>query len=457
MTLSQDQKLRHFACLGPTGAGKSRFLEHVISQDLGGGVCLIEPEGGLTHRILARLVSTHDDLEELAERVVIIEPHETSYSLPLNILSGGTNDYITVEHCIHAFKRAWQDSWGARMEDILRNLLLFLQVFDLTLSESVAVLSNRKFRLALAKKLDDPGLRDFWVHHLEGIRQSEFRFWVESSRNKLNQFVQNPFINPLVSQKGCFDLQKAMDEGKIVLLNINQAVLRETGNLLAMLFLARLYLAALSRDERDPRPFYLYADEFNSYATETFLELLTRGRKRGIGVHLFFQNLNMPPFDKDRGYIETILSNCHNLISFRSSRKDAERLVGEVFRFSGANPKVRKRHWLLGEYGPPSYWSVTEEKEHYITELSDQADRECIISIKGAKPKPPWFAKTLDVPDDLGASDEQVQAFKELCFKAHCTPKVDIDRQLKERRERIRAILEPPKTADVDVTRVGKR
>ncbi|MFH1485803.1 MAG: hypothetical protein ABIH46_07010, partial [Chloroflexota bacterium] len=222
--LSPKRRTRHLFCLGPPGSGKTRLLEHLADEDIvaGHGLAIIEPEGGLTRRLLSKLIAGSDDLEELAERVVILEPGNGEFALPLNVLSvtEGENPYLPIEHTVSCLKRCWATSWGPRLEDLLRNTFLVLQAFGLTLNEAILFLSHREFRQKLCQKIDDPALRYFWVNHLEAIRQHEYRVWIESSRNKLDQLV-NPFLKPFFAQDGCFDFRKAMDEGKLIFVNID--------------------------------------------------------------------------------------------------------------------------------------------------------------------------------------------------------------------------------------------
>lgn len=450
--LSGKQRTRHLFCLGPPGSGKTRLLEHLATEDIeaGHGLCVIEPEGGLTRRLLARLMARYPTLEQLAERVVIVEPARGDQALPLNVLavSEGENRYLPIEHTVSCLKRCWATSWGPRLEDLLRNTFLVLQAFGLTLNEAILFLSHREFRQKLCQKIDDPALRYFWVNHLEAIRQHEYRVWIESSRNKLDQLV-NPFLKPFFAQNGCFDFRTAMDEGKLIFVNIDQGRLQESGALLASLLMTRLYLSSLRRDELgDPKFFSVFCDEFASYHNRSIDETVNRSRKRGLGLHLFVQNLEQPPFGEDPWLAGNLIASCQTLVSFGASRKDAERLVGEFFTLKGDRVKDTKRHIIWGSFGEPRYWSVAEEREHFIAQLQNQQDRECVISIRGEGERRTYFAETCEVSDDLPVPLDEVERFKALCHKAHSTSLAEVERQVNERRERIQALFKESECLD---------
>jgi hypothetical protein len=185
-----------------------------------------------------------------------------------------------------------------------------------------------------------------------------------------------------------------MDKGKCLIVNLPERVLKDSGRLLGMMIVTRIYAAALQRPEGS-KPWFLYADEFQSIASRSFLDLVTRSRKRGVGVILAHQNLTQPPFDRDPGFLDTVLANCATQVFFAVGRTDAERLSREVFQATGTVVKRRKQHGLWGDSGDPQFYSLSEEREHSINELEGQKPRECFLKRKGVGV---WVAQTYDMP-----------------------------------------------------------
>jgi hypothetical protein len=149
------------------------------------------------------------------------------------------------------------------------------------------------------------------------------------------------------------------------------------------------------------RPFFLVLDEFQSYASRHVIEMLTRARKRGLGLTVAHQNLQQPPFDKDPSFLSTVLANTNIQVFFQLGRDDADRLVKHAFTALGTEVKRQKRHWLWGDQGEPKFYSVQEAYEYYVTELTNQERRECVIRIGDNQRT--YFATTYDMPTAQGA------------------------------------------------------
>ena len=185
--IPSEHRLRHLYSIGSTGSGKTLFLQSIILQDLQSQTPfgLIDPEGDLYKKAIAHYLKENKEtpLEELAEKMVLIEPSNDQYALPLNCLHipPEYKPYTVVDDMLFAFKKAWKDSWGDRMADILRNSFMLLIEHGLTLNEMPKLLNDKSFRVKLAKQSKNPDLRGFWLEHLEGIRASEYRYWIESA------------------------------------------------------------------------------------------------------------------------------------------------------------------------------------------------------------------------------------------------------------------------------------
>lgn len=475
LLIPPPHRLRHLYCIGGTGSGKTMFMESVISQDIKGKAAfgLIDPEGDLYTRTISHFLIENPDtpLDELAEKLVLIEPSNDRYALPLNCLKalGDYKPYTIVDNMLFAFRKAWKDSWGDRMADIMRNSMLLLIEHGYTLNEMPKLLNDKQFRTNLAKRSKNQDLRGFWLEHLEGIRASEYRYWIESTRNKISAFISNPYIRPLISQKETIDFKEIMDSGKTCLIYISQDHLKESGDLLGMLLVTKMLMSAMAREDissGNTNPWYLYIDEFQNYATDSFLEILTQARKRGLGLFIQHQNLSQPPFDENKEFINTILSNAHTQVYFSLSRHDAEKMAKEIFGATGDKVKTRKKHWLWGDYGEPRFWSVQEEWEHFFSELENQATQECYVRLKGLNENRPFVGRTYQMDGKLAGDPDKLAELKELCFKRHCVPIEKVREEYTDRLNEINEILnpsddgidegEPARHAQIDLEREGE-
>jgi hypothetical protein len=338
------------------------------------------------------------------ERVVVCDPTATEATLPLNFLHvpEGAHPHVVIEDLVFAMRRAWADVWGPRLDDILRHSLALLQEHRLTLAELPLLLSDKKFRETLAEQSKDERLRLFFISHLGNVPAREWRVWIEAVRNKASAFAGNPFVTPMIAADTCVDFRSIMDEGKFLVVNLPERVLKDSGKLLGMMLVTRIYAAALQRPEGS-LPWFLYADEFQSIASRSFLDLVTRSRKRGVGVIVAHQNLTQPPFDRDPGFLDTVLANCATQCFFSVGRTDAERLAKEVFPATGTIPKkTKKKDALWGGDEVQSFYSVSEEREHAIHEMETQQPRECFIKLKGGDT---YVATTYDLPEAGDGSD----------------------------------------------------
>jgi len=451
IAIDDRHRLKSIYCIGDSGSGKTRIAESWIMQDINAvrGFGLLDNQGWAYRRTIAHLLHAFidpqhpikDQLERLSSLVVLVEPVATDSRIPLNVLAShpGYHPHTITEQTLFAFRSAWADSWGPRLEDILRNCLALLQEHNLTLMELPKLLMNDDYRAMLAERSEHPILRQFFLEHLEGITKKEYRYWIESTRNKANEFVSNPYLVPMVSHDDCFDFQQAMDLGQIVLIYLPKRHLHDSGSLMGKLILSRLFIAALNRDEWDPelKNWYLYVDEFQDFATSTMLDMVTQTRKRGIGLHLFHQNMLQPPFDKDHGFLETVLSNCHTHVYFRLSHRDAQRLAPEMFTATGDKVKRRRRHWLWGEYGEPRFWTVQEEWQHYYAELENQQPKECYVQLKGAPDPRPYISQAFHVDDSWNVSSSLIDQFREINFATWGTPIEKVREMARNRAQRV--------------------
>jgi type IV secretory pathway VirB4 component len=359
-----DQKYRatHFYVIGASGTGKTRFLEFLIQQDIrnGEGFGVIDPHGDLIEDIKGWLYIYSNKL--LEEDIVLIEPTAPEKTITFNPLEQikGVSPEEQAGKLVEVFKKIWWDAWGARMESILRNSLIALVESNLTLAELPLLLSDSLVRKRVLKKVKNPTCLQFFID-FEKIKPTTRREWIESTLNKVDAFLSDRRIrNIIANQKSSFNLREIIDNRKILLVKLERGRLTGSADLLGSLLLSKIQMAAFSRTDLDPEervPFYLYIDEFQNFATQSFIETLSEARKYRLSLTLAHQNLSQLPKELQ----DSILANCGIVACFRVSRKDAEIMAKEL---------------LTPLYKLPPGWEIN------VQEIQELPDRFCFVKNK---------------------------------------------------------------------------
>ena len=372
--IKERDRLTHMYIVGATGAGKSKFLEYLIRQDIQkkNGFGVIDPHGDLIEDIKGYIALSLPE-EEIEERILYIDPANEEYTVhfnPLEKIEGILPASISAE-LVEAFKKIWKDSWGARMEDLMRNTFIALIEAERTLVDLPRFLTDEDFRLEILDKVTHPVAKQYFIrfNNLSPKTRDE---WIESTLNKVNAFLSDDRIREIFSQpKSSFSLREIMDSQKILLLKLDRGKLKENADLLGSLFMAKIKMAAFSRSDipKEERiPFYLYIDEFQNFATDSFIETLSEARKYGLVLILAHQNLSQLP----RYLQDSILANCGIQIYFRLSRRDAERLAKEAFETTGTEIKS---YMITEDIIDFDYYSWQEEWEKYFQQLQSLPNR----------------------------------------------------------------------------------
>jgi len=267
--IRQADRRHHMYIIGKTGTGKSTLLETLILQDIeaGRGVALLDPHGDLVERIVLRV-----PVRRRSELIYFNVP-DTSRPLGFNPLEAvpPARRSLAASGMLEAFKKLWPDSWGPRLEHILRNALLtLLDQPQATLADVLRLLDDRDFRKHAAGRVRSAQVRAFWLREYEGYPA---RFQAEAIapvQNKVGAFLSDPVLNAILTQpKSSFDLRQVMDEGRILLVNLAKGRLGEdSAALLGALLVSRMGFAALSRtdvSEQRRRDFFVYLDEFPTF------------------------------------------------------------------------------------------------------------------------------------------------------------------------------------------------
>jgi hypothetical protein len=388
----------HEYVTGATGVGKTRFIQFQIKQDitLGNGFGVIDPHGDLIDETRGFLACQYHETqdESLFDRVIIVDPTDPVSTVGFNVLEipPGVSPIEQAQELIMAFKRIWGSAWGPRMEELLRNALVALGQTNLTLGHLSEFLTSQPFRTQVMEKVSHPIAKPYFERFDSMSRAAQLQ-WTEPVTNKVNAFLADERISQMLSvPKSSFNLREVMDKRKILLIKLNKGKLRESADLLGSLFMAKIQLAAFSRTnipKGERVPFYLYIDEFQNFATESFSIVLSEARKYSLSLILAHQTLAQIPPDLR----SVILGNTGIQVYFRMNRKDAELLAKEAFTYSGYTVKTVQ---MWGNRIDTRFWSLGEEWERNFSKLQSLPPRHCFIKHKIAGGMLPIETATID-------------------------------------------------------------
>jgi hypothetical protein len=342
--ISKQDRDSHFYVIGGTGVGKSKFLQYLIMQDIfeGRGVGVIDPHGDLIEDLKGLLAVGYASEGEafadaVSSKIILIDPTDPEYTVSFNPLEKlpGISSAEQANELVSSFKKIWADSWGVRMEDLMRNSLIALCEAELTLVDLSTFLTNRNFREATLSKVTNRTAQEYFQRFNTLTDRSAIP-WIEPIMNKMGAVFADDRIRAMFSSpKSTFNLRGAMDEGKVVLIRLDKGRLKDSANLLGALLVAKIQMAAFSRSDVEPEkrtPFYLYIDEFQNFASDSFSGILSESRKYGLYVTMAHQNLS-----QISGELKSSIMSCTGFqICFRLSREDASTLAKEAFMYTGS-------------------------------------------------------------------------------------------------------------------------
>lgn len=331
--IKSRDRTRHMYVIGKSGVGKSTLLENMAIQDIqnGEGVAILDPHGSFADKMLDYVP------EERIKDVIYFAPFDTENPISFNVLEdvGADKRHLVVSGLMSTFKKIWVDAWSARMEYILTNTLLALLEYpDATLLGVNRMLSDKDFRKKVVDNITDTSVKAFWVEEFAKYTERMAAEAVPAIQNKIGQLTANPLVRNIIGQpKSSFDIRKAMDEQKILIINLSKGRIGDTNtSLLGSMMITKIYLAAMSRAEERPQEmaklpnFYFYVDEFQSFANETFADILAEARKYKLALIIAHQYVAQME-EKVR---DAVFGNVGTTVSFRVGPLDAE-LLEKVF------------------------------------------------------------------------------------------------------------------------------
>lgn len=339
--LVQAERDRHVYIIGGTGNGKTTMIKYSLIQDIqsGKGVALVDPHGDLAEELLQYI------LPERVKDVVYFNPDDLEYPFALNLLelTPGLegNDLlrekdIITESVVSIFRKIFSDddSGGHRIEYVLRNAIhTALTVEDATIFTILKLLQNATYRRTIVNKLEDEDLKDFWKSEMGKAGEMQKVKMAAGITAKIGRFNVNAAAKSILGQeKSTLNFEDIIDSGKILICNLSKGMLGEdVSELFGITVLGKLQLASLRRarlKQSERRPFYLYVDEFQNFATPSFVQMLSESRKYKLFMTMAEQSTSQ---QKDQQMVNIILANVGTVICFRTGNPNDERLLLPLF------------------------------------------------------------------------------------------------------------------------------
>lgn len=327
--IRQTDRLFHLYAIGRTGSGKSTLLETLALQDIraGRGCAVIDPHGDLAERLAGQVPPSRQS------DVVYFNVPDPSQPYGYNPLRRVRKDKVPLaaSGLLETLKKLWSDSWGVRMEHVLRNTLCaLLEYGDAGLPDVLRMYADEGFRRAVIARVENPQVRAFWTMEYAAWSPSYQKDAVAPIQNKIGAFLTDPRLHRiLTAPKQDISLRRMMDEGKVLIVNLSKGELGEDGaNLLGALLVSTVSLAAMSRadiPEEERHPFFLYIDEFQNFTTLAVASMVSELRKYKVGLTLAHQHLYQLAPDVRHA----VLANVGTLVAFRLGPEDAPIITKE--------------------------------------------------------------------------------------------------------------------------------
>ena len=338
--IMKSDRTRHQYVIGKSGAGKSAFISFMARQDIrnGDGVCVIDPHGDLIEDIL------HYIPKERAKDVIVFNPSDLERPMGLNILEADTPEQMDMasSQATAIFIKLFGDEiFGPRIQHYFRNACLTLMEDKdegATLIDVPRMFTDMDFMKYKVSKISNPVVKSFWVHEYAHTGDRERQEMIPYFSSKFGPFITNQIMRNTIGQtKSAFNFREVMDEKKILLINLSKGKIGDLNTqLLGLVIVARIQMAAMSRadiPEDQRKDFYLYVDEFQNFATDSFAEILSEARKYKLNLimaHQYINQLVSQKYGSSSSKIkDAVFGNVGTMMSFKVGAEDAEYLAKE--------------------------------------------------------------------------------------------------------------------------------
>lgn len=336
--IKTDDRRRHMYVIGKTGMGKTTLLENMILADIyaGHGCCYVDPHGDTAERLINYIPSWR------INDVVYFNPADTNFPIAFNILeknddAGNIDDYNSkvMSGLLSIFKKVWENVWSARMEYILQNTILaLLDTPGTTLLGVNRMLSDKDYRTSIIQNVKDPVVQQFW---LKEFAQYDVKFAAEAVapiQNKIGQLLTSTIMRNIVAQaKSAINFRQLMDDQKILIVNLSKGrVGEDVMRILGGMLVTKIYMSAMERvnvPESERSDFYLYVDEFQNFAVESFASILSEARKYRLNLVLAHQYIAQLDTKESTAVRDAVFGNVGTMVTFRIGSPDAIFLENE--------------------------------------------------------------------------------------------------------------------------------
>ena len=331
--IKRGDRRQHMYVIGKTGVGKTQFLKNMALQDInnGQGLAIIDPHGEFVEEILDNIPPHR------INDVVYFNPADMEYPVSFNIMDVPDPRYkhLIASGLIGIFTKIWANVWSARMEYILANCILaLLDTPGTTLLGIPRMLVDRDYRQKIINNLKDPVVKSFWINEYEEWESRYRNEAIAPVQNKVGQFLNVSFVRNIVGQaKNTIDIDEIMNTQKILLVNVSKGRIGEDNSaILGAMIITKIQLAAMERvriSEDERKDFYLYVDEFQNFATDSFVNILSEARKYRLDLIIAHQYVGQLVTDTSTAVRDAVFGNVGTMISFRVGAADAEFLEQE--------------------------------------------------------------------------------------------------------------------------------
>lgn len=331
--IKKRDRRQHMYVIGKTGVGKTVLLKNMALQDIrnGYGVGIIDPHGEFVEEVLAQIPS------ERVHDVIYFNPVDVDHPIGFNVLDVPDTKYkhLVVSDLLGIFTKIWANVWSARMEYILQNCILaLLDTPGTTLLGIPRILVDKDYREKIIANVKDPVVKSFWIHEYETWRDQFRNEAIVPIQNKVGQFLNTSFIRNIVGQPtSTLNIPQIMNQGKILLVNVSKGKIGEDNSgLLGAMIITKIQLAAMERvriAEEERKDFYMYVDEFQNFATDSFASILSEARKYRLNLIVAHQYIGQLVTDTSTKVRDAVFGNVGTMLVFRVGADDAEYLEKE--------------------------------------------------------------------------------------------------------------------------------
>lgn len=338
--IMRDDRTRHQYIIGKSGSGKSVLLHFMARQDIwnGDGICMVDPHGDLVEDTLQCVP------KERARDVILFDPADTERPMGLNLLEAKTpeeRDRASLDAMEIFIKIFGDEIFGPRIQHYFRNACLTLMEDEdegATLIDVPRMFVDEEFLKYKLSKVTNSVVRSFWEHEYASTGDREKQEMIPYFSSKFGPFITNTTIRNIIGQaKSAFNIREVMDTQKILLVNLSKGKIGDlNAQLLGLIFVNKINMAAMGRQEipkKDRKDFYLYVDEFQNFATDTFATILSEARKYRLSLimaHQYIAQLTKTPSGKDDTRVrDAVFGNVGTMCSFKVGADDAEYLAKE--------------------------------------------------------------------------------------------------------------------------------